>query len=282
MNNQEIAQKWKVSSVTVDGILADAAPSAPLVAVSEAVIMKLIDAQYLNGSIRLTWENNNGELTLTDVCKRFTAGILEAAGQVAPQATVEPLTDERALFSKWYSEDAPDESRITVHDMALEAWSARALLAATPPTSKATPSYKSNYPGFERLCNFLPPEFMWGDNLLPHHMDHIVSAVESEATSKADTGEALPHPQTSIRSKGDYYDAGQMRDYRNAALEEAAKICMDIAEDCGANCKSGPLGVDARLCEMRIRTLKSATPSTIKADHINDAVEMVKPTGEQL
>ena len=90
MTNYEIAQKWKVSSVAVAGILADA---APLVAVTDNAIMQLIDAQYLNGSIRLTWENNSGERVLTDVCKRFTDGIIAAATQVSPQATVEPLTD---------------------------------------------------------------------------------------------------------------------------------------------------------------------------------------------
>lgn len=165
------------------------------------------------------------------------------AGQVAPQATVEPLTDEQidTLISRHGSggwQMMSDMRRFT-----------RAVLAsAIPLINKATiPKVVIN--ALNRMCEPLHETVLKG---VTAEGDAYCMKVIREyilSTSKADTSEAI----------------------RNAALEEAAKICMDIADECGAYCKTGPLGVDARLCEMKIRTLKSSTPSTIKAE----------PTGEQ-
>lgn len=141
--------------------------TAPLIAVSDAAIMKLIDAQYLNGAIRLTWENNSGERVLTDVCKRFTTGILEAAGQVAPQATVEPLRkaaklarEQLLLWMKDHGQDISSQEAIGAINFALLAISPIGK-AVAPEGWKIVPINPTS--DMFRAANKLPESFSIGD-----------------------------------------------------------------------------------------------------------------------
>ena len=142
----------------------------------------MIDAQYLNGSIRLTWENNSGERVLTDVCKRFTDGIIAAATQVSPQATVEPLTPAmmqaglKALLQTTASELEGYSWKLMegYEDDVRRVYEAISpLLAATPTANKATDAHEQLFQDYKELL-----------------ADH--KALEKRlATSKADTGETL-------------------------------------------------------------------------------------------
>jgi hypothetical protein len=105
MNNFEIAQKWKVSNVTVAGILADA---APLEAVTD--------------NMPTFSDDDAGR-------KAFALGYNAAlATQVSPQATVEPLTDEQIEELAMQFQGTGD------YDFDAPGF-ARALLAATPTAS---------------------------------------------------------------------------------------------------------------------------------------------------
>lgn len=214
-----------------------ASNAEPLVAATDsgkltsAAIMELIDAQYLNGAIRLTWEDNNGQRVLTDVCKRFTDGILQAAGQVAPQATV---TDEQIKDTlRDLAQDALDEGwKRALEDRSFpdekefieKLVEAGARLIATPPTSKATEDKDLAYwisIGAGRYYNSFNRSF---------------------DASKADTGEI---------SNADLETAIAHFERNDTALFFGSAVATEL------------------------RAIKSATPSTIKPDHINDAVEMV-------
>lgn len=247
----------------------------PLVANTEntalmnAAIMKLVDAQYLNGSIRLMWENNKGERMLTDVCKRFADGILKAAGQVAPQATD---ADLREMVQQFYTLNA---CRMTDEDIEGDPRMKRArALLATPPTSKAQSDRLPSEimaalrdADDESALTFSAKEMRTAMNLWNSERFMRTSLQERldarTVTSKADTGEII-------------------REAVNAGLEMAADACEKLNHEAAEFQR--PNGIS---CARAIRALKSATPSTIKPDHINDAVEMVaainaEPTGEQL
>jgi hypothetical protein len=179
------------------------------------------------------------------------------ASQVSPQATVEPLTDERASFTKWAQEAKvayrDDQGFLRFYDPLAGShqfigWEARALLAATPTASKATEELASMTRMFQAACSDigLINEAL-GLDPDDGGADPILEAIELlQATSKADTGEMLN------------------------------KLVFAYFENnVGEN-------VFNLMTKARAVLLAAATPSTIKADHINDAVEMVAPTGEQL
>jgi hypothetical protein len=241
-----------------------AAPSAPLVAVSHT--MPELPKASTIASVRGPQgsEYRNLSMDYEPDCAMFSPVQMKdyalqcLAGQVAPQATVELLDHHASLIAGSMLGQPNRDDFHDVRDLLQDF--ARALLA-TPPTSKATePAYKAAFD--DAMLRGTGMLKMSADGVEHIPFDEFMLPV---STSKADTGEAI----------------------RNDVLEEAALLCMDEASSFD-NEHNRQLGVVADMmdiaidCADKIRALKSATPSIIKADHINDAVEMVKPTGEQL
>lgn len=163
--------------------------------------------------------------------KIFAAAKRSLTGQVA-QATVEPLTDEQIVAIR----DSIGQEFVSVGMVSIKGTLAfaRALLAAAPPTSKATAP--ASLVG--ELETFLTEHEItgWREDMFAGLRKIMFSYDQTfdVATSKADTGEAI----------------------RNAALEEAAHH-WGIAH-----------GFDKHGVSQFIRKLKSATPSTIKEEPI--------------
>lgn len=173
----------------------------------------------------------------------WLAGRSALAGQIAPQATVEPLTDAQIL-QQWAISDKTSLSKL---DTILHF--ARALLAATPPTSKATVDDSK----------FWPVDM----NMSRKQMAEQIGQMNFRLTALRNENEGLNRVNARLKATS---KAGTGEATRNAALEEAAAMCSKYA-----SLWNGEYGRTASYFGDQIRTLKSATPSTIKAE----------PTGEQ-
>lgn len=242
------------------------------------LIRKLLSAVPLVAAVDKPTDPYNYRAILENVSQCYENGVLKKhhmgevreilafkntvlAGQVAPQATVEPLTDERieTLWALYRALGVMYFARALLADQ----------LAATPATSKAQSDRSPpeimavlRDSDDESVLMFSAKEMrtvmgLWNsERFMRETLQERLNA--RAVTSKSDTGEAI----------------------RNAELEEAAQVARQAT--------------DADLREMvkqfytqtEKSALKSATPSTIKPDHINDAVEMVadikpEPTGER-
>lgn len=190
--------------------------------------------------------------------ERFAAadGLRLLADQAALQATV---TNERLKFDEF-------EQRIGRFARGWESWQGRALLA-TPPASKA------NAPAtlVGELETFLTEHEItgWREDMfagLRKIMFSYNQTFDHLSTSKADTGEWRPDLIAAARSVG-------RAEGREDAFERAA-IAAEITTTAipgRPELFQDPDGNQRALIASNIRALKSATPSTIKAEPIAPA-----------
>lgn len=302
MNNLEIAQKWKVSSITVSGILADAAVSDNTDLIEDC----MPDTCDLteDGFIKMTAQG------LHDFANRVLAGqvapqatehtsVTQAIATIfdnehrldtKPQAIVEHMENihelAKRLQSKAYNHGNADAgshySDNYYRSIAAESDEALGVLInaceaiATPPTSKSIePQRDRNADQImaalreaedESLLSFSAREIRGVLNLLSsERFMHKTVQERLDAlrlsTSKADT--RLVPTEMLVTAKA----IGRLEG-RESALEDAAKAAeeTDIAEigrghmrqDDGSQTRSDIVSA--------ILALKSATPSTIKAE----------------
>jgi hypothetical protein len=288
----------EVSKSFTDGILAAAASSAPLVAATDnakltpAAIMELIDAQYLNGAIRLTWENNDGERVLTDACKIFIDCILKAAGQVAPLVET---TDNEPIYQVAASDNLGNKAWFDADKNTYDSYaiSSRRIVFATQVAPQATELDSVTI----SKMNTLRENGMRQVGVVMMDDSGKRATIDMGkvlwSTSKADIGEAIHYPECwdtaayptlrdAISAIGAFKcsnDDGQHdAAIRNVALEEAAEECDARAEQYEREARGGDnsgasdhKAYASNDLARDIRALKSATPSPIKAE----------PTGEQ-
>lgn len=187
------------------------------------------------------------------------------AGQVAPQATVEPLTDEfikdtlrdiaQGALNEGWSRALNDRAFPDEKEFIENLVEASAKLIATPPTNKATAPASLVGELESALCNMECEGSGFIDAAHLRGIMYRYNQTFDVATSKADTGEAIREAvNAGLEMAASVVEQGQ-----ETNTETAHESLRHVTKRSKGN-MMGLAFADA------IRALKSATPSTIKAE----------------